>query len=70
MRLLDAVASLSASIDRIDAGMSRVPPLFHPRPQAIVAGSRYRTLADAPDLYYIMAAEILFLIEMLERNAG
>ena len=34
--------------------------------QAIVAGSRNRTLADAPDLDYSMAAEILFLIETLE----
>lgn len=36
--------------------------------QAIVAGSRDRTLADAPDLDYIMAAEILFFIETLESN--
>ena len=35
--------------------------------QAIVAGSRDRTLADAPDLHYSMAAEILFLLETLER---
>jgi tetratricopeptide (TPR) repeat protein len=35
--------------------------------QAIVAGRRDRTLADAPDLDYSMAAEILFLIETLER---
>ncbi len=35
--------------------------------QAIVAGSRDRTLADAPDLDYGMAAEILFLIETLEK---
>jgi tetratricopeptide (TPR) repeat protein len=34
--------------------------------QAIVAGSRDRTLADAPDLDYMMAAEILLLIETLE----
>lgn len=34
--------------------------------QAIVAGSRDRSLADAPDLDYGMAAEILFLIETLE----
>jgi len=33
--------------------------------QAIVAGSRDRALADAPDLTYDMAAEILFLIETL-----
>ncbi len=35
--------------------------------QAIVAGSLDRTLADAPDLTYDMAAEILFLIEQLEK---
>ncbi|MBL8168187.1 MAG: tetratricopeptide repeat protein [Acidobacteria bacterium] len=34
--------------------------------QAIVAGSRDRNLADAPELHYTMAAEILFLIETLE----
>jgi tetratricopeptide (TPR) repeat protein len=38
--------------------------------QAIVAGSRDRTLADAPDLRYRMAAEILFLIETLENPAS
>ena len=35
--------------------------------QAIVAGSRDRTLADAPDFHPTMAAEILFLIETLEQ---
>ena len=35
--------------------------------QAIVAGSRDHTLADAPDLDHTMAAEILFLIESLEK---
>ena len=35
--------------------------------QAIVAGSRNRTLADALDLDYTMAAEILFLIETLDK---
>jgi tetratricopeptide (TPR) repeat protein len=39
-----------------------IPPL-----QAIVAGSRDRTLADSPDLDYTMAAEILLLIETLEK---
>lgn len=37
--------------------------------QAIAAGSRDRTLADAPDLHYKMAADILFLIETLENAA-
>lgn len=36
--------------------------------QAIVAGSRDRSLADAPDMYYRNAAEILFLIETLEKS--
>lgn len=35
--------------------------------QAIVAGSRDRTLAAAPELDHTMAAEILFLIETLEK---
>ncbi len=38
--------------------------------QAIVAGSRDRTLADAADLDYTMAAEILFLLETLEKADG
>lgn len=36
--------------------------------QSIVAGSRDLTLADDPDLDYGMAAEILFLIETLEKQ--
>jgi tetratricopeptide (TPR) repeat protein len=36
--------------------------------RAIVAGSRDRTLADAPDLNYSMASEILFLLETLEKS--
>jgi tetratricopeptide (TPR) repeat protein len=35
--------------------------------QAIVAGSRDRALADAPELNYTMAAEILFLLDELEK---
>jgi tetratricopeptide (TPR) repeat protein len=35
--------------------------------QAIVGGRRDRTLADAPELNYSMAAEILLLIETLEK---
>ena len=35
--------------------------------QAIVAGSRDRSLAEAPDLSPTMAAEILFLIETMEK---
>ena len=40
---------------------------LHPSPQAIVAGSRDRAVADAPDLDYSMAAEILFLLDRLEK---
>jgi len=36
--------------------------------QAIVAGSRDHTLADAPELDHTMAAEILLLIEALEKS--
>lgn len=36
--------------------------------RALGAGSRDRTLADDPDLDYMMDAEILFLIETLETN--
>jgi len=36
--------------------------------QAVVAGSRDRSLADAPGLDHTEAAEILLLIESLERN--
>jgi len=36
--------------------------------QEIVAGSRDRSLADAPDFDYMMAAEIIFLIETLEKQ--
>ena len=34
--------------------------------QAIVNGSRDRSLADAPDLHHTMAAEILLLIDALD----
>jgi hypothetical protein len=36
--------------------------------QAIVAGSRDRRLAEAPELHYQMAAEILLLIDTLEKT--
>jgi tetratricopeptide (TPR) repeat protein len=36
--------------------------------QAIVAGSRDRTLADSPELAFDMAAEIILLIETLEQG--
>lgn len=43
-------------------------PSFIPALQGIVSGSRDRRLADAPDLDFAMAAEILLLIETLERE--
>jgi tetratricopeptide (TPR) repeat protein len=51
-----------------DPDLARLLPLNRAL-QSIVTGSRERTLADAPDLDYMMAVEILFLIETLE-NAG
>jgi tetratricopeptide (TPR) repeat protein len=39
---------------------------FIQAPQTIVAGSRDRGLADAPDLDYTMATETLFLLDKLE----
>jgi len=47
---------------------SRLFPLIRAL-QAIASGSRDRALAEAPDLTYSMAAEILFLIETLEKRA-
>ena len=49
-----------------DPDAARVLPFIHAL-QAIVAGSRDRTLADTPDMYYRNAAEILLLIETLEK---
>jgi hypothetical protein len=58
----EAAALLQQRAVRPDAG----GPFLHAL-QAVVAGSRDRTLADAPDLHYRMAAELLLLIETLER---
>jgi TIR domain len=55
-------ASVMKAWSRVDGHAGRRQSL-----QAIVAGSRDRTLADAPDLEYSMSAEILFLLETLER---
>jgi len=49
-------------------GLATGPRTFTNALQAIVAGSRDRTLANAPNLDYRMAAEILFLIETLEKG--
>jgi tetratricopeptide (TPR) repeat protein len=51
----------------VDPGAASLLPFIHAL-QAIVAGGRDRTLADAPDLDFSMAAEILFLIETLEKS--
>ena len=48
-----------------DSEAARLGPFIQAL-QAIVAGSRDRTIADAPDLNYSMATEILLLIETLE----
>ncbi|MGO9469016.1 MAG: tetratricopeptide repeat protein [Isosphaeraceae bacterium] len=60
-----AAASLLAELAANPAAAWLLP--FIHGLQAIVAGSRDRTLADASDLDYKMAAEILFLLETLER---
>ncbi len=61
-----AAASLLEGV-AADPGLPSHALTFIQALQAIVAGSRDRTLADAPDLDYTMAAEILLLIETLER---
>jgi tetratricopeptide (TPR) repeat protein len=53
---------LAAHLNASGSGVTFIRAL-----QAIVAGSRDRSLADTPDLNYAMAAEILFLIETLEK---
>jgi hypothetical protein len=51
-----------------EPGAAWLLPFIHAL-QAITAGSRDRSLADAPELDYSMAAEILFLIETLDKAA-
>ena len=65
-------AATASLLDEIAADPN-LPALlvpFIPALQAIVAGSRDRALADAPDLNYTMAAEILLLIETLEGSVA
>lgn len=59
-------AEAAALLERLaaDPNATWLLPFIHAL-QAIVAGSRDRTLAEAPELDYSMAAEILFLIETL-----
>lgn len=59
-----AAALLQQAPDFAGAGFPSFTPALH----AIVNGSRDRHLAAAPDLDYLMAAEILLLIETLERE--
>jgi len=63
-----AAALLQQLVDRPDANASF--HVYFRALQAIVSGSRDRSLADAPELDYTMAAEILFLIESLENARG
>ena len=65
----DGPASAAAFLQQLAASPDAVGPFrtFIRALQAIVAGRRDRTLADAPDLTFDMAAEILFLIETLEK---
>jgi tetratricopeptide (TPR) repeat protein len=62
-------AAATALLQQLTADLSAGSPvrvLFQAL-QAVIDGSRDRALADAPELDYTMAAEILFLIETLER---
>jgi tetratricopeptide (TPR) repeat protein len=62
-------ATAASFIQQLSAD-SDMPPWLRPFVQvlqAIVDGSRDRTLADNPELSYTMAAEIFFLLETLEQ---
>jgi len=64
------VSAAAALLQRYGAD-TNLPPWLFPfvrALQAIVGGSRERTLADAPQLTYRMASEILLLIETLEKR--
>lgn len=63
------LAAVASELDQLAAHPNAVRFLpFIRALQAIVAGSRDRALADAPNLPYDGVAEILFLIETLERH--
>jgi len=64
-----AAASLLQEV-ATDPNLATTARTFIRALQAIVGGSRDRTLADAQDLNYRMAAEILFLIETLENHGA
>ena len=62
-------AAAASYLQQVAANPQNAPLLpFIRALQAIVAGSRDRALADAPELNFMMAAEILFLIETLEKH--
>ncbi len=64
----DIAAAETFLKEQVDGWKAAGFSTFVPALQAIVAGSRNRTLADGPDLTYVMAAEILLLIETLETH--
>ena len=69
--LLAGDPAAAASLLRQLAADPKLPGWLRPfirALQAIVAGSRDRALAAAPEFDYGMAAEILFLIETLEKR--
>ena len=69
--LLAGDPSAAASLLQQVAADPKLPAWLRPSIQVlqtIVAGSRDRSLADAPDLHYTMAAEILFLLDKLEKE--
>jgi len=61
-------ASAASDLDELSAHPEMPNSLrpFLAALQAIAAGSRDRSLAEAPDLDFTMAAELLILIDVLE----
>jgi hypothetical protein len=66
--LADEPAEATSLLQQLAAhpNAARLLPFIHAL-QGVVTGSRDRTLADAPELDYTMAAETIFLIETLEK---
>jgi tetratricopeptide (TPR) repeat protein len=67
--LAGSVSTVSSFLNRLGTEPNADPEAapFIRALLAVVAGTRDRALADAPDLDYTMAAEILFLIETLDK---
>jgi hypothetical protein len=63
------VSATNSLLDKLAAELNGISETatFIRALQAIVDGSRNRALADAPDLHYTTAAEILLLIETLDK---